>query len=295
MLELGDLARRELVVVTGKGGVGKTTVAALLGCAFAASGRRTLVAEIDPRENLHQVLGTPPSGGEILRAGDRLWVQNLAPQRVLDEVVREQVPVGFLAQRVIESPIYQHFAAGAPGLKEMAVLGQALRLLRGLAGKRAPALDVVVLDAPATGHGVSLLAAPLLVSEVIHKGPIGRMSAEVAALVADAARTAVVAVAAPEEMPISEVLELASSLERSVGRRPDLAVVNGLFPPPPLEIRDDADLLWRERSEAQERELDRFRSAWLDEITTLPALPLERGPALLAALARASGFFGVAA
>jgi anion-transporting ArsA/GET3 family ATPase len=126
------LSRRQLLVVTGKGGVGKTVVSAILGRALAAAGRRTLVVEVDPRENLHQMMGLPPSGGDIVAAGPRLWVQNLKPRQVLDQIVREQLRLELLTRRVLDSPVYQHFATGAPGLKEMAILGHALRLLRGV-------------------------------------------------------------------------------------------------------------------------------------------------------------------
>src|SRR6476661_883482 len=123
MNPIEQLSRRQLVVVTGKGGVGKTVVSATIGRALAAAGRRTLVVEVDPRENLHQMLGTPPSGGDILEAGPRLWVQNLKPQQVLDQVVREQLKLELLTRRVLDSPIYRQFAVGAPRLKELAILG----------------------------------------------------------------------------------------------------------------------------------------------------------------------------
>ena len=289
------LAHRQLIVVTGKGGVGKTSVAALLGSALSAAGRRTLVAEVDPRENLHRMLGVPPSGGEILRAGGKLWVQNLNPQRVIDDLVREQLKLDLISRRVLESPIYQHFTAGAPGLKEMAVLGHALRVLRGEAGRDAPTIDTVILDAPATGHGVALLAAPLLVSEAVRSGPIHRMSSQVAELIADPVRAGIVAVTLAEEMPVQEVLELAETLRTRVGREPELLVANGLYPPLPADeapdaapSTDPAGHLWRRRRASQERELARLAELWPGERIDLPQLPLAGGPELVAALRRAA-------
>lgn len=291
------LAGFQLLVVTGKGGVGKTAVSAALGRLLAAAGRRALVLEVDPRENVHRMLGVAPSGGEVVRALPRLWVQNLKPGQVLDAVVRERLKIELVARRVLASPIYQQFSASAPGLSELAVLGHALRLLRRL-DEEAPALDVVVLDAPATGHGVRLLAAPRLVSEVIRGGPFGALAGELAAFVADPARCGIVVVTQAEEMPVEEALELRQALVAEVRRDPELLVVNGLFPPlGGLEAALDegsaageaaldaaALRLWRERRRIHERELARLAAWWEGPRVLLPELALPSGPELAAAL-----------
>jgi anion-transporting ArsA/GET3 family ATPase len=292
MNPIEQLSRRQLVVVTGKGGVGKTAISATLGRALAQAGRRTLVVEVDPRENVHQMLGVPPSGGAIVQAEARLWVQNLKPRQVLDEVVRERLKLELLARRVLDSPVYHHFAAGAPGLKELATLGHALRLLRGLGGPGTPDLDTIVLDAPATGHGVSLLAAPRLVSEVITSGPFFLMSSELAALIADAGKCGIVVVTQAEEMPVEEALELRQALRERVQRDPELLVVNGLYPPaPPPGPGPENELvsLWRRRRELNDRELARLKASWQGPRVELPQLPVDRGPALLAGLGRCFG------
>ncbi len=290
MTVIERLGRRQLLVVTGKGGVGKTVVTAALGTVLAAAGRRVLLLEVDPRENLHQVVGVAPSGGEIVTVGPRLALQNLHALTVIEAIVREHVRVPLLAGRVIGSPVFRHFAEGGPGLKEMAVLAHAVRVLSGEKDPSAPDIDTVILDAPATGHGVSMLSAPRLVSEVITDGPFGRMAQSLTALVADPERTGIVAVTRAEEMPVQEAIELNAALGLHVGRSPELLVVNALYPPFPasgVDARGDDGFLarlWRTRRQANERELARLASAWPGPRVDLPLLPIDRGPALLVEL-----------
>ena len=286
---LTALGSRRLLVVTGKGGVGKSTLAAALGLCLARAGRRVLLLELDPRESLYQLLDVEPSGGRIVLALPNLYLQNLRPRAVLDQIVREQVGIELLSRRVLASSVYQHFAEGAPGLEELAVLGHVLRLVRGIAGPTAPEIDVVVLDAPATGHGLSLLAAPQLVSQVIEHGPFGRMSRELAEFIADPGQCGIVVATLAEEMPVQEALELVEALEARSARGPELVVINGLYPAPEpdAEARAAGDPvleLWLERRRVNERELERLGAGFRGPRLTLPLLALERGPALVAAL-----------
>ncbi len=273
------LRRHQLVVVTGKGGVGKTTVAAALGRRLADAGRRTLLLEVDPRENLHHLLGVEPSGGEIVPAHARLWIQNVRPIHVVEELVRERLRVELLVRRILKSPVFQHFVEGCPGLKELAILLHALRLVRGEAPET---VDAVVLDAPASGHGVSLLAAPAVVSEAIPHGPVGHLAHELATFVADAKRCGIVIVTSAEEMPVQEALELLALVDTRLGRAPEAVVVNGLYPP--LPSRSVPHPLWVERRCTNERELERLAAAWSGPMVELPLVPLDRGPELVATL-----------
>ncbi len=299
------LANRRLIVVTGKGGVGKSAMTAALGRVLSGLGRRTLVLEVDPRENLHQLLDVAPSGGEISSVDEHLWLQNLKPIRVVDWVVRRQVKVEMVAQRVLKSPVYHRFVEGAPGLREMAILGHALRLVRGDA-KGAPEIDTVILDAPATGHGIYLLTAARLYAEAIGDGPFSKLAGEIADFASDPDATSVVLVTSAEEMPVQEALEMREDLEKKFDRGPDLLVVNSVYPPLPEvsedevsdedKVSEDAEStlgderarlvgLWRRRRAVNERELARVRREWLGPAVQLPLLPMDRASALIQRLA----------
>ncbi|MBK9795158.1 MAG: ArsA family ATPase [Holophagaceae bacterium] len=282
MSALDRLAERQLVLVTGKGGVGKTTLTAVLGSLMATRGRRVLLLEVDPRESLHQALGTEPSGGELVEALPRLSLQNLQPGAVIEGLVREKVPIAYLVRKITESPAFHQFVEGAPGLKETALLGYAYRVLQ--SGHR-PGFDMVIVDAPATGHSATLLAAPGLLAQAAQGGQLGDMAADLAAFLADATRCGVLLATLAEEMPVQETLELIAMLQAKFGLRPDLVVANGLYPEPePSGIQGPPGELLRARRQLNMAELARLAAAWKGPLAELPLLPLDRGPSLVTAL-----------
>ncbi|MEE8523663.1 MAG: ArsA family ATPase [Thermoanaerobaculia bacterium] len=276
------IVQRQLILVMGKGGVGKSALAAVLAHSLAARGRRTLLLEVDPRENLHQLLDVAPSGGEIVEVGDGLHLQNLKPRRVVDWIVEKQLKIGLLVRRVLDSPIYHRFVEGAPGLLQLAILGHALRLVRGDL-PRAPRIETVILDAPATGHGIYLLTAPRLVRDAVEHGPVASLAGEVADFVADGEKTGLCVVTQAEEMPVQEALELRQGLDEKIGRCPELLVVNALYPVPPGEDAGDDELtaLWRRRRQVNDVELERLDREWDGPRVDLPLLAVDSGPELV--------------
>lgn len=290
----GGLTGAQLIVVTGKGGVGKTTVAAALARLLASRHRGVVLLELDAREPLHRLLDVPPSAGEAVPAGPGLHLLNLRPQAVMEALVRDRLKIAPLARRVIANPVFRHFVDGAPGMKELAVLGHSLRMVR---REVRPHADVVIVDAPATGHGVQLLAAPALVAEAIGRGPLGKLAGQVAAFVGDQERTAVVVTALAEEMPVQEALELLAMLRERLGRTPDLVAVNGLYPPFPAAavgagsgeqgVIASALDLWRQRRAMNEREVARLTAAWQGPLAQIPLMTEPPGPALVARVGEA--------
>jgi anion-transporting ArsA/GET3 family ATPase len=223
-----SLLSRRLVVLTGKGGVGKSVVGAALALAARARGKRTLLVEVAAPLEAARRLGGPPSRGRETEARPGLFTLNLDPQTVMDEYVRHIVKLDLVARRILASPIYHRFFAAAPGLKELMVLGKVMVLEEARRRlSREPLYDLIVLDAPATGHGLAYLKVPLAASAAIPVGPVGHNALRILRLLRDPARTALVVVAAPEEMAVVEAVELHRAARDEVGIAPLAVVLNG--------------------------------------------------------------------
>jgi hypothetical protein len=205
---LDSLLARRLLILTGKGGVGKSVVGAALALAARRRGKRVLLVEVAAPVEAARLLGGRPSRGEETEIEPGLFTVNLDPAVVMAEYVRHIVRLEMFVRRILESPIYHRFFAAAPGLKELMILGKVMVLeeARGRFSHR-PAWDLIVLDAPATGHGLAFLKVPLVASAAIPVGPVGHNARRVLALVRDRARTALVLVAIPEEMAVVEAVQ----------------------------------------------------------------------------------------
>ena len=225
---LDSLLSRRLVVLTGKGGVGKSVVGAALALAARERGKRVLLVEVAAPLEASRRLGGPPSRGRETEASPGLFTLNLDPQAVMDEYVRHMVKLDLVARRVLASPIYRRFFAAAPGLKELMVLGKIMVLEEARKRLSREALwDLIVVDAPATGHGLAYLKVPLAASRAVPVGPIGHNARRVLRMLRDPGRTALVVVAAPEEMAVVEAVELHRAAESDVGIEPQAVVLNG--------------------------------------------------------------------
>jgi anion-transporting ArsA/GET3 family ATPase len=228
---VSTLLDRRLIFVTGKGGVGKTTVAAALGVAAARAGRRVLVCEVADQERLTAAFGIPPAGFREIEVEPGLSAFSVNPDDAIEEWLRYQLRSRTLAGLLGGSRIFQHLAAAAPGLAEMVTIGKIWELAQ-LERKTpsAAAYDLVIVDAPATGHGLALLRAPQTFGEIARVGPINRQAETVDAFIRDPAATAVVAVALAEEMPVSETLDLERRLDAELGLGLERVFVNAVLP-----------------------------------------------------------------
>ena len=215
-------------MVTGKGGVGKTTVAAALGLVAARRGQRTIVAEVARRDDVSRALGGGGIQEEELAPG--LHHLSIDPERAMELYLTDQLPSA-LAELLASSRTFTYMAAATPGMRELLTVGKVWELAQ--EDRRAPGArpyDLVVLDAPATGHGVAILSAPRTFARTARVGRIARQGRTIDAMVTDPARTGVIAVARPEEMPVTETLSLQDALRDEVGLEVGLVVANAVLP-----------------------------------------------------------------
>jgi anion-transporting ArsA/GET3 family ATPase len=222
---------RKLLVVTGKGGTGKTTTAAALGLLAAARGRRTIVVEVGEESRLPSIFGiVAPRPGVETRLQERLSSISIDPDRALLEWL--QVLGGRVPGRVLASSgTFQYFAAAAPGAKELVTMVKVWQLTRGAPRRgRAAGYDLVVLDAPATGHALGMLGSPRTFGAIARVGPIAGQTRQLQELLESPARSAYVAVALGTEMAVTESLELQEGLRARLGRDLDTVIVNALLP-----------------------------------------------------------------
>ncbi len=222
------LLDRKLLVITGKGGVGKTTMAAAIGVLAAEQGRRTVIVEVGEQNRIAELFGlSTRRTGEESRLQANLSSISIDPDRALLEWL--QALGGRVSGRLLASSgTFQYFAAAAPGAKELVSMVKIWQMTRG--GRGRARHDLVILDAPATGHALGMLGSPQTFGAIARVGPIAGQTRHVQDLLKDPARTAYVAVALATEMAVTEALELQAGLERQLERELALVIVNGLLP-----------------------------------------------------------------
>jgi anion-transporting ArsA/GET3 family ATPase len=221
-----------VLIVAGKGGVGKTTVSAALARMAAMQGMTTLIVEVEGKSGLPAAFGHPdhltyeevvlaPGGGPDGAADVR--ARTLTPDDALVEYLEDH-GMRRISRRLASSGALDVVATAAPGIKDILVLGKVKQL------ERANAADLIVLDAPAAGHAVTFLMSAHGLLDAVTVGPIRAQAADVIELLTDASRCQVMLVTLPEETPVNEVVDTAYALEDRVGVALAPVVVNGVYP-----------------------------------------------------------------
>jgi hypothetical protein len=282
---------KNVLFVLGKGGVGRSTVSAALGLAAAEAGRRTIVVEVSAQEQLSRAFGHEPLAHREAELAPGLWGVAVDPHDALREWLGRQLP-GPASRLLAGSSAFQYFVAAAPGARELITMGKVWDLAQVERWtKGASTYDLLIVDAPASGHALGMLRSPRTYGDIARVGPIRRQADKIWSMVRDGAHTGYLAVALPEEMPVTETLELEARLHEQVGGSLDAIVVNGMFPQrfKGAEVREleraagdglapegraavAAALSEHRRAAAQQAQLRRLRRGAGAPVVTLPFL-----------------------
>ena len=252
-----------VVIVAGKGGVGKTTVTAALAVAAARAGSSVLIVEVEGKSGLPTMFGSEALSYDEIDFESRIRARFLTPDAALVDYL-ESHGMRRISKRLIASGALEVVATAVPGMKDILVLGKVKSL------DESRAADLLIVDAPAAGHAVSFLLSPRGLLDAVRVGPISKQAADVVALLSDPARCQVMLVTLPEETPVSEAIETAYAIEDRAGVALGPVVVNQCFEPLPAgvsasidDVRAEAEACGRFVSDREAHDLARaveFRS-----------------------------------
>jgi anion-transporting ArsA/GET3 family ATPase len=284
-----ELLDKRLVVVTGKGGVGKSTVSLALGLAAAAQGKRTIVCEVSSQENASRVFNRGEIGFHEVEMADNLWAISIDPDESLREYLLIQLKVKAMRDLLYRSRIFTYLASAAPGLKELVTIGKIWELAQpDRKVKKGREYDVVIVDAPATGHGIGFLQTPKTFAGIARVGPIKAQAERLDDFITDHDSTGVAIVSLPEEMPVNESAGLERQLKEDVGVAVDRVYMNAMYPErfKPGEASEleraaepgngtaaaavRAALSEHRRTRSQHEQLSRLEKSVVAPVTTLP-------------------------
>jgi anion-transporting ArsA/GET3 family ATPase len=267
---LVELLDRKLVFVTGKGGVGKTTIAAALAWLAADRGKRTLVCEVDAKGNLADFFETAPTRFEEREIAPRLWAMSMDTEASLKQYLSLQLKLPLVARVGPLAKMFDFVASAAPGVKEIVTVGKLCWEVK------EHHYDLIVVDASASGHIVSQLAAPQAINQLVQVGLVRQQTGWMLDILDDPAATGLVVVATPAEMPVNETLELTDRLREET--KVDLAavVVNRVLP----------ELFGRGEEEVFERLATPDGEARLDAVLGGSAAPLMEASRLTVTMRR---------
>jgi len=222
---MSGLLDRRLLLVTGKGGVGKSTVAAALALRLASAGLRTLLCEVNAGGRLGRMLEHPGVGPEVTAVEPNLSMVDLEPDAAMREYVLSKIRLERVYRAVFENRMVRYFLRFVPSLAETVMLGKVLWHVR--QWPDAPGgFDRIVLDLPATGHALTLLGVPQSLVTALPSGPMSSEADWMLELLTDPAITSAVLVSLPEELPVNETLELAQELRSRLRVRVGAVVLN---------------------------------------------------------------------
>lgn len=286
------LIEKRLVFVAGKGGVGRTTVAASLGLAAARRGKRTIVCEVARQERVSRAFKREGVGFHETELAPNLFAISIDPQESLEEFLADQVGSRRLAGVLFHNRVFEYLAAATPGLRELATIGKVWELAQlERRTRRGSPYDLVIVDLQATGHGLGALRTARTFGDVAHVGPVRRRADMIDFFIRDPQQTGVLAVSLPEEMAVAETIEFSAALRRDMGIAVEATVMNSVLPErfsgadaeaiervdgghgaPPVAAALRVALTEHRRARAHRAQLRRLRGAIDGDVITLPYL-----------------------
>ncbi|MCX5744176.1 MAG: ArsA family ATPase [Proteobacteria bacterium] len=223
-----EIFDRRLILVVGKGGVGRTTVATAIAAECARRGRKTLLFQTNAADRVGRFYDQGPIGTEVVGLAPNLSAVNTNPAAAIAEYGLMILRFRTVYEMVFENRVTKTFLRAIPGLDDYALLGKAwFHTTETHRGKQV--WDTIVFDMPASGHSVSMLRVPKVIVDTVPEGPLTRDARSVAQLLADPDRTAAVLVTLAEEMPVNEAIELEAKLGE-LGIVPQQIIVNQIYP-----------------------------------------------------------------
>ena len=284
-----DFLDKRLIFVTGKGGVGKSTVATALGIRASLEGRRTIICEVASSENTSRLFRQEEVGYREVELSNDLWAISIDPDDSMREYVLLQLKVKAMRDLLFRSKMFTYLAEATPGLNELVTIGKIWELAQlDRKVKHGRKYDLVIVDAPATGHGIGFLKTPRTFANIARVGPMYNQAVELDEMITDHEQTGAIVVSLPEEMPVNETATLEKELRDSVGVSVDRVIMNALYPQRfeagDLEaierLRDSGEselhaagraaLSEFRRTEAQQEQVSRLEDMISTPMTTLP-------------------------
>ena len=206
-------------------------MAVALGLRAASEGKRTIVCEVSSQENASRMFDHAEVGFHEVEMEENLWSISIDPDESMREYVLLQLKVRAMRDMLFRSRIFSYLAAATPGLKELVTIGKIWELAQlDRKVKQGRKYDLVIVDAPATGHGIGFLQTPRTFAAIARVGPIHSQAQQLDRLITDREHTGVAIVALPEEMPVNESAALEKELRDEVGVAVDRVYLNGLYP-----------------------------------------------------------------
>lgn len=232
MNDKNDLLSKRLVFFTGKGGVGKSTLSAALGMIHARQGRRVLLVEMNARSRMAPLFGVPEVGNDPVALEKNLYALNITPREALEEYMRIVFKFKIIYDRVINNSLFKVFTKALPGMDDLVAIGKIWYLERERERDGRPVWDRIIVDAPATGHGITFLRLPQVAIDTVRVGPIAKTAEQIRDMVLDPYKTSVNLVTLAEELPVNETIDLYRGLESIVGVPFGEIFINAVYPMP---------------------------------------------------------------